>query len=161
MNSKKILAAYFSASGVTAKTAAHLAETLHASLFEIKPEIPYTKDDLNWTNPNSRSSRERDQSVRPAIASRVENMAQYDTVFIGFPIWWFLPPTIIHTFLESYDFSGKTVIPFATSGGSGMGDTDKILHALCPGAVQWGSGKLLSTQATDTGLVQWVGERRR
>lgn len=156
MTNKKILVAYFSASGVTAKTAAHLAEALHASLFEIKPEIPYTKDDLNWTDPNSRSSRERDQSVRPAIASRVENMAQYDTVFIGFPIWWFLPPTIINTFLESYDFSGKTVIPFATSGGSGMGNTDKILRALCPDAVQWRPGKLLSPQTTGTELAQWV-----
>ena len=155
MTNKKILVAYFSASGVTAKTAAHLAEALHASLFEIKPEIPYTKDDLNWTDPNSRSSRERDQSVRPAIANLVENMAQYDTVFIGFPIWWFLPPTIIHTFLESYDFSGKTVIPFATSGGSGFGKTAADLKVSAKGAVIR-DGKLLNGRQTRESLAAWV-----
>lgn len=115
----KILVAYFSASGVTAKAAKALASASGADLFEIVPETPYTKADLNWMDKQSRSSVEMaDQSSRPAIASYVDNMEQYDTVFVGYPIWWYVAPTIINTFLESYDFSGKTVIPFCTSGGS-------------------------------------------
>ena len=155
----KKLVAYFSASGVTAEAAKILAPALGADLYEIRPEIPYTKADLNWTDKISRSSMEmKNPASRPAIARHDAKIQDYDTVFVGFPIWWYVAPTIINTFLESYDFSGKTVIPFATSGGSGMGDTDKILHALCPGAVQWRPGKLLSPQTTDTELVQWVEE---
>ena len=156
MSRKKILVAYFSASGVTAKVAKRLAEAVQADLHEILPETPYTVADQDWTNPNSRSSREKDKSVRPAIGNRVENMNQYDIVFIGFPIWWYAAPTIINTFLEAYDFAGKTVIPFATSGGSGMGETDKLLHALCPATVQWKTGKRLSSGATAKDLSQWV-----
>ena len=122
--SKKILVAYFSASGVTERAAKALAKAAKADLFEIKPEIPYTDADLNWMDKKSRSSVEMNNPApRPAIAEKVANMEQYEAVFVGFPIWWYVAPTIINTFLESYDFSGKTIIPFATSGGSGMGKT--------------------------------------
>ena len=128
---KKVLVAYFSASGNTAKLADRIAEATGGDLYEIKPQQPYTSADLNWNDSGSRSSIEmKNPASRPAIANRVENMAQYDTVFVGFPIWWYVAPTIINTFLESYDFSGKTVIPFATSGGSGMGKTESILKKM-------------------------------
>lgn len=131
----KKLVAYFSASGVTAKLAETLAETIGADMFEIVPEVPYTKADLNWQDTASRSTIEmKDPSSRPAIAAKRDNMDNYDTVFVGFPIWWYVAPTIINTFLESYDLSGKTVIPFATSGGSGMGKTNEKLQPSCPGA---------------------------
>lgn len=118
----KKLVAYFSASGVTERYAARLAKVTGAELFEIKPSVPYTNADLNWQNSNSRSSVEmKNPDSRPEIAEKFADMDSYDTVFVGFPIWWYVAPTIIDTFLESYDFSGKTVIPFATSGGSGMG----------------------------------------
>lgn len=116
------LVAYFSASGVTAKVAETLAEAIGADIFEIEPKVPYTKADLDWTNRQSRSSIEmNDPASRPAIAGVRDNMADYDTLFVGFPIWWYVAPTIINTFLESYDLTGKTIIPFATSGGSGIG----------------------------------------
>ena len=153
----KKLVAYFSASGVTAEAAKTLAEAAGADLYEIKPEVPYTKADLNWMDKKSRSTTEmNDLSFRPAIADRNAGVENYDVIFVGFPIWWYIAPTIINTFLESYDFSGKTVVLFATSGGSGMGNTDKILRALCPDAVQWRPGKLLSPQTTGTELAQWV-----
>ena len=133
MMSQKSLVVYFSCSGVTKKTAELLSDVAGADLFEIRPEVPYTKADLDWMDKKSRSTVEmNDPSSRPAIADKVEHMEQYDTVYVGFPIWWYVAPTIINTFLESYDFSGKTVIPFATSGGSGMGKTEAVLHALCP-----------------------------
>ena len=129
--SQKSLVVYFSCSGVTKKTAELLSDMAGADLFEIRPEVPYTKADLDWMDKKSRSTVEmNDPSYRPAIADKVEHMEQYDTVYVGFPIWWYVAPTIINTFLESYDFSGKTVIPFATSGGSGMGKTEAVLHAL-------------------------------
>lgn len=150
----KTLVAYFSASGVTAKLAKHIADETGADLFEIKPAVPYTSADLDWMNKRSRSSVEMaDPNSRPEIAEKVANMEQYDTVFVGFPIWWYVAPTIIDTFLESYDFSGKTVIPFATSGGSGMGKTDSVLHALCPSTVNWKSGRRLASSA-DVGT--WI-----
>lgn len=131
----RILVAYFSASGVTAKVAENLAETIGADIFCIEPEIPYTKSDLDWTNKESRSSIEmNDPTSRPSIKDKRDNMDDYDTVFVGFPIWWYVAPTIINTFLESYDFTGKTIIPFATSGGSGMGKTNEKLLPSCPGA---------------------------
>lgn len=143
--SKKSLVAYFSCSGVTKKTAELLSDVAGADLFEIRPEVPYTRADLDWMDKKSRSTVEmNDPSSRPAIADKVEHMEQYDTVYVGFPIWWYVAPTIINTFLESYDFSGKTVIPFATSGGSGMGKTEEVLHALCPDSVNWKSGKMLN-----------------
>ena len=122
--SNKSLVTYFSASGVTKKVAEKLAEAAGADLFEIKPEVAYTEADLNWMDKKSRSSIEmNDKSFRPAIAEKCNNMADYDVVYIGFPIWWYVAPTIINTFLESYDFSGKTIVLFATSGGSGFGNT--------------------------------------
>ena len=131
----KPLVAYFSASGVTEKTAETLAKTINADLFEIEPETPYTAADLDWTDKNSRSTVEmNDLSSRPAIKSKLDDMGDYDVVFVGFPIWWYVAPTIINTFLESYDFKGKTVVPFATSGGSGMGKTADVLRKVCPDA---------------------------
>ncbi len=141
---KKILVAYFSASGVTAKAAGELAEVSGGDLYEIKPEIPYTRADLDWMDKKSRSSIEmNDPSSRPGIADRLPDMGKYDVIFVGFPIWWYVAPTIINTFLESYDFSGKTIIPFATSGGSGMGKTNEGLEKSCPGAKLM-AGKLLN-----------------
>ena len=120
----KVLVAYFSATGTTAGAAKRLADAVKGDLFEIKPAAPYTASDLDWTDKHSRSTLEmKDPNSRPEVSSHVDNMDQYDTVFVGFPIWWYVAPTIINTFLEAYDFSGKTVIPFATSGGSGMGKT--------------------------------------
>lgn len=120
----KSLVAYFSASGVTKKVAEKLSDAVGADLFEIKPKVKYTKADLDWMDTKSRSSIEmNDKSFRPAIAEKCNNMADYDVVYIGFPIWWYVAPTIINTFLESYDFSGKTIVLFATSGGSGFGNT--------------------------------------
>lgn len=133
----KKLVAYFSASGVTEKMAKTLAEVTGADLFEIQPAVPYTTADLDWMNKKSRSSVEmNDPTFRPAIAGKLEGMDQYDLVFVGFPIWWYVAPTIINTFLESYDFSGKTIVPFATSGGSGMGNTNEKLAPSCPGAIR-------------------------
>ena len=126
----KKLVAYFSASGVTAKMAKALAEVTGADLFEIQPVVPYTNADLDWMNKKSRSSVEMsDPASRPEIGNKVPDMDQYDTVFVGFPIWWYVAPTIINTFLESYDFSGKTVAAFATSGGSGMGSQE--IRTIC------------------------------
>lgn len=131
----KKLVAYFSASGMTKKLAAALAEVEDADLFEIKPETPYTEADLNWQDRNSRSSIEmNDKSFRPPVASKVENIGQYDVIFLGFPIWWYVAPTIINTFLESYDLKGKKIVPFATSGSSGMGSTNSELAPSCVGA---------------------------
>ena len=125
----KKLVAYFSASGTTKEAAERLAKAAGADLFEIRPAIPYTSADLNWMDKKSRSSVEmNDPDSRPEIAETMPNMADYDTVFIGFPIWWYVAPHIIHTFLESYDFSGKTLVPFATSGGSGRRETEKKLQ---------------------------------
>ena len=131
----KKLVAYFSASGITAKVAENLAEAIGADIFEIQPEVPYTKADLNWMDKKSRSTMEMsDSTSRPGIAVKRDNMDEYDTIFVGFPIWWYIAPTIINTFLESYDLKGKTIIPFATSGGSDMGKTNEKLASSCPGA---------------------------
>ena len=149
------LVAYFSASGHTAKVAEHLAEAIGADLFEIIPRVRYTKKDLDWQDQASRSSVEmRDPSCRPEMEMLRDNMADYDTVYLGFPIWWYVAPHIINTFLESCDFSGKTVIPFATSGGSGMGSTVKVLSAVCPKA-NWKSGKLVNGMS-DKELAKWA-----
>ena len=127
----KKLVAYFSATGVTAQAAELLSEAADADLFEIRPEIPYKKEDLNWQDPKSRSTIEcHDASCRPAIAKRLSNMADYDTVYLGFPIWWYKEPNIIDTFLEQYDFSGKTIILFATSGSSDLGNTAEGIRKL-------------------------------
>ena len=152
----KILVAYFSASGVTAKLASRLASAIGADLYEIAPEVPYTRADLNWMNRKSRSSVEmKDPSSRPAIGTKVEDMAQYDTVFVGFPIWWYREPSIIDTFMEAYDFSGKKVVPFATSGTSGMGDSAKNIQALAPGA-SVKEGKRFGKRVSDEDLKAWA-----
>ena len=140
----KKLVAYFSASGTTKRAAEYLAKAEGADLFEIKPAVPYTSADLNWMDKKSRSSVEMsDPSSRPEIAGKLANMADYDMVFIGFPIWWYVAPRIIDTFVESYDFSGKIMVPFATSGGSGMGKTVDELKKLCPNA-DWKAGRMLN-----------------
>ena len=132
----KRLVAYFSASGVTAKVAENLADAIGADIFEIQPEVPYTKADLNWMDKKSRSTIEMsDSTSRPAIAVKRDNMDEYDIIFVGFPIWWYIAPTIINTFLESHDFSGKKIVLFATSGGSGFGNTVKELQPSAPEAV--------------------------
>ena len=132
----KKLVAYFSASGNTADTARKLAEKAGADIYEIRPETAYTKTDLNWQDKTSRSSIEMsDKSSRPAIADRNADIAAYDTVYLGFPIWWYIAPTIINTFLESYDFSGKKIVLFATSGGSGFGRTAEELDRSAPSAL--------------------------
>ena len=152
----KALVAYFSASGVTAKVAGNLANAIGADLYEISPAIPYTKADLNWMDKKSRSTVEmEDRSSRPAIGTKVENLDQYDTVFVGFPIWWYREPSIIDTFMESYDFSGKTVVPFATSGGSGLGDSYKNMQALAPSATVK-DGKKFSSSVSETILKEWA-----
>ena len=151
----KSLVAYFSASGSTRKLAQRLAKVAGADLFEIVPEQPYTAADLDWTDRNSRSTRERDPKCRPAVASTCENMADYDTVYVGFPIWWYVAPTIINTFLEAYDFTGKDIVLFATSGGSGLGQTAADLSHSCPGA-HIRNGKLLNGNPSEASLRQWV-----
>ena len=154
----KILVTYFSASGVTAKVAEKLAKAAKADLFEIKPEVPYSSADLDWTNKKSRSSVEMaDKTSRVAMSDKVENMAQYDTVFVGFPIWWGVAPHIVNSFLEAYDFSGKTIHLFATSGGSGMGRSMAELKASAPGAV-WGAEKKLSAGTSQADADAWVKE---
>ena len=150
--SKKTLIAYFSASGVTARVAKEMANAIGADLYEIQPTEPYTSADLNWMDMKSRSTVEmNDPACRPAIGSPVEHMEQYDTVFVGFPIWWYVEPRIVDTFLESYDFSGKTLIPFATSGGSGISKAEKSLQAHCPKA-DWKKGQLLN----GSGAADWA-----
>lgn len=141
----KKLVAYFSAGGVTKKVSERLAAAAGADLFEIEPAVPYTVADLDWTNKKSRSSVEmNDPSSRPEIARRLDSLEEYDTVFLGFPIWWYVAPTITNTFLESYDFAGKTIIPFATSGGSGLGKTVEVLKPLCDPTAKWLPGKMLN-----------------
>ncbi len=154
----KTLVAYFSASGTTAKVAKKMAEAIGADLFEIKPETPYSGADLNWQNKNSRSSVEmNDRSSRPAIAVKAADMPQYDVVFVGFPVWWYREPSIIDTFMESYDFAGKTVIPFATSGGSGLGDSAVNMQKLAKGA-KVVNGKRFSGSASAEELKAWAGQ---
>jgi len=154
----KALVAYFSASGVTEKLAKKLADGIGADLFEIEPEVPYTKADLNWMNKKSRSSVEmNDRNCRPAIRSRVDNMTQYDVVYVGFPVWWYREPSIIDTFMEAYDFSGKTVVPFATSGMSAIGDSGKNMQELAVGA-NVVSGKRFKNSVSTDELKKWASE---
>lgn len=153
----KKLVAYFSTSGVTAKAAKVLSEAANADLYEIKPEIPYTRADLNWTDSSSRSSVEmKDKSFRPAIADNSVDLSAYDVIFIGFPIWWYVAPTIINTFLESYDFSGKTIVPFATSGGSGFGNTIQELKSSVSSSTTIREGKLLNGRLSKESLAAWI-----
>ena len=145
----RTLIAYFSAGGVTARAAREMADAVGADLFEIAPAQPYTAADLDWRDKGSRCTREMtDPASRPAVAGTVENMGRYDTVFVGFPIWWGVEPRVVDTFLESYDFTGKTVIPFATSGGSGMPYAQKHLQSQYP-AFSWREGALVNRGAAE------------
>ena len=152
------LVTYFSASGVTENAAKILANAAGADLYEIKPEVPYTRADLNWMDKKSRSTVEmNDPACRPEIASRVDDMDSYDTIFLGFPIWWYREPSIIDTFLESYDFTGKKIILFATSGGSSFGKTAQGLKKLAPGA-DIVEGRLLNGRPGSAALKEWISE---
>lgn len=152
----KSLVAFFSATGTTAKLAGVLAKAIGADLHEIKPNVPYTNADLDWTNKESRSSLEmNDKTFRPAIANKVDNIEQYDKIFLAFPIWWYVAPTIINTFLEQYDFSDMTIIPLATSGGSGMGSTNKELAKSCMNAVLK-EGQVFSANINESSLKAWA-----
>ena len=143
----KVLVAYFSASGVTAKLAKRLAEAIGADLHEIQPEVPYTDADLDWMNKKSRSSVEmNDKKFRPEIEDKDANIAEYDEIILGFPIWWYVAPTIVNTFLEKFDFSGKKVVLFATSGGSGFGNTVKELQPSAPNT-EIVEGKILNSKS--------------
>ena len=152
----KKLVAYFSASGVTGGVAKKLAEAVDADIYEIKPKVPYTNADLNWNNSNSRSSIEmRDKSSRPELADRNAKIEGHDVIFLGFPIWWYVAPTIINTFLESYDFSGKTIILFATSGGSGFGNAVAGLKVSAPNSTIR-EGKLFNRRVSVEELKKWA-----
>ncbi|NLE83610.1 MAG: flavodoxin [Chloroflexi bacterium] len=156
MNKK--LVAYFSATGTTEQVAKRLAEAVQADVFEIQPAEKYSAPDLDWNNMQSRSTKEmHDKSYRPAIANKVENMEQYDVLYLGFPIWWFVAPTIINTFLEGYDLSGKTIVPFATSLGSDMGSTNEELLPSCDGAKLL-FGEVLEADASVEELRTWANE---
>lgn len=154
----KILVAYFSATGTTKTLAEYAADAMAADLYEIIPEEPYTDEDLDYGNDQSRSSLEmNDPDARPSISGSVENMEQYDIIFLGYPIWWGDSPRIIASFVESYDFSGKTIVPFCTSGGSGIGSSAKNLHDLAASDVTWLDGERLKSGSSRDDMVNWIG----
>lgn len=156
MTDKKILVAYFSATGTTAGVAEKLATAVDADLFAITPVQPYSDADLDWRDKQSRSSIEmQDLNSRPEIAAKVENMQQYSVVFVGFPIWWYREPSIIDTFMESYDFTGKTIVPFATSGSSSIGDCGKNIQKLAPQATVY-SGRRFFADVEGEELHKWA-----
>ncbi|MBR1856491.1 MAG: NAD(P)H-dependent oxidoreductase [Oribacterium sp.] len=153
---KKILVACFSASGVTKRVGEEIARIAGGDFYEIIPKETYTSDDLNWMNKKSRSSVEmNDPSARPEIEGTVADMDAYDTVIVGFPIWWGVAPRIIETFLESYDFSGKAILPFCTSGGSGVGRSDTELHKNVSGDVKWYKGIQIN-RPNETEITKWL-----
>ncbi len=153
----KTLVAYFSASGKTARVAEELAQAIGADIYEIKPAVPYTKADLNWMDKKSRSSVEmNDRSSRPTLADHDADIAAYDTILLGFPIWWYVAPTIINSFLESYDFSGKKIVLFATSGGSGFGKTAAGLKSSVAADTVIAEGKVLNGRQTAESLKAWA-----
>lgn len=152
----KKLVAYFSASGVTAKAAKTLAEAGSADLYEIRPQVPYTQADLNWMDKKSRSTLEmNDPSARPSLADTSADIAGHDVIFVGFPVWWYTAPSIIKTFLEAYDMSGKVIVPFATSGGSPLGKTSQDLQAVVPAATVK-EGRLLKGRLDAADLKEWM-----
>lgn len=151
----KTLVAYFSTGGDTKRAAESIARAAGADVYEIRPKVPYTEADLDWNNKNSRSSVEMRTLERPEIEGAVHNMQSYDTVFVGFPIWWYLAPTIINGFLASYDFAGKTVVPFATSGGSDLGKAAAVLKPLCAASTKWIDGKMVG-ELSDADIAAWV-----
>lgn len=152
----RTLVAYFSATGTTAKVAERLAEAIGADIFAIEPEIPYTDADLNWRDKQSRSSKEMsDKAFRPVVAQKRDNIGDYDTIYVGFPIWWYVAPTIVNTFLEGHDLAGKTIIPFTTSGGSGMGRTNEELKPSCPHSTLL-DGRVFKVTAARAELAAWA-----
>lgn len=155
---KKALVTYFSATGNTAKAAKTLAEAAGADIYEIKPAVPYTKEDLNWQDKQSRSSTEMsDKSSRPKLADKDANIADYDVVFVGFPVWWYIAPTIINSFLESYNFCGKKIVLFATSGSSGFGRAVEFLEPSAPGATII-EGRVLNGSPSADSLKDWMSQ---
>ena len=153
----KVLVAYFSASGVTRKAAEELAKAKNAELYEILPKIPYIAKDLVWTNPQSRSTLEmKDLSCRPEIAGTVKNMSQYDVVFVGFPIWWGREPSVVDTFLDAYDFAGKKIVPFCTSGGSGIEDAARRIQELVGAGATVEAGKRIGGAVSEKDLETWM-----
>ena len=153
----KTLVTYFSASGVTRKTAEALAKLLEADLFEITPAELYTAEDLDWRNKQSRSTLEMaDPGCRPATVGEVENFDQYDTVFVGFPIWWGREPSVVDTFLDAYDFTGKKIVPFATSGGSGIGKTAERIQSIVGEGVTVNEGQRLGGEISEEDLKLWT-----
>ncbi len=155
----KVLVAYFSASGVTRKVAAEIAKAEQAELFEILPEVPYSAKDLDWKDKQSRSTLEmQDTGCRPPIAGQVENMAQYDVIFIGFSVWWGREPSVIDTFLDAHDFTGKTIVPFCTSGGSGIGETAKRMQEIVGASTVVKEGTRLGGTVSEADLAIWASE---
>ncbi len=153
----KVLVAYFSATGTTKTLAEYAADAMGADLYEIVPEEPYTDDDLNYSDRNTRATVEQnDNNVRPAISGSVENMEQYEIVFLAFPIWWGEEPRIMDTFVEAYDFSGKTVVPFCTSGGSGIGSSGENMQSLSTGDATWLDGERLGSSSSREDMVDWI-----
>ena len=153
----KVLVAYFSATGTTKTLAEYAADAMGADLYEIVPEEPYTDDDLNYSDRNTRATVEQnDKNVRPAISGSVENMEQYEIVFLAFPIWWGEEPRIMDTFVEAYDFSGKTVVPFCTSGGSGFGSSGENMQSLSTGDAVWLDGERLDSSSSREDIVDWI-----
>ena len=155
----KTLVAYFSATGTTRRVSENLAEALNADIYEIKPLKPYTNADLDWTNKNSRSSVEMaDHNSRPEIISDNFSVSEYDTVFLGFPIWWYIAPVIVNTFLEKHDFSNKKIILFATSGGSGFGKTIDNLKPSVSESAQIIQGDILNSNPSVDYLRKWAAK---
>lgn len=153
----KTLVAYFSATGVTERAAGLVAEVTGGDLYEIKPVAEYTAEDLDWTVETSRSTKEmKDAGSRPEMVLDLKDAESYDTIYIGFPIWWNIPPRIIYTFIEAYGFEGKTVIPFVTSGGSTIANSEKVLSETYP-KINWGKGRLLN-RATEASVRDWLGK---
>lgn len=155
----RTLVAYFSATGTTARAAKTLAEVSGADVYEIRPAIAYTEADLNWSDKQSRSTREStDANARPELADHDAPIASHDTILLGFPIWWYTAPAIIRSFLEAYDFSGKRIILFATSGGSGLGSTASQLGVICPGATVEDGRTLNGMHASEPSIKKWLGK---
>lgn len=153
----KVLVAYFSAGGVTRKVATEIAKTEQAELFEILPKVPYSMEDLNWKDKQSRSTLEmQDSGCRPPIVGQVENMAQYDVIFIGFPVWWGREPSVVDTFLDAHDFTGKTIVPFCTSGGSGIGETAKRMQEIVGASAVVKERMRLGGTVSEADLAIWT-----
>jgi len=156
-NMKKVLIAYFSCTGNTRSLAEQIAQATNAELYEIKPKIPYSSEDLNWRHNSSRASIENNTpSSRPAITDKVENMEQYDIIFLGYPIWYGQAPKIIYTFLESYNFSGKTIVPFCTSGSSPIDSSTANLHNISSNKIKWLSGSRFALNTSHSEIVTWI-----